>query len=151
MTVICEKPCCNESVLLLPMQVDASIGDDNFVLLMGYTVESEITEYHVTEGAEYVVYGILVYKNQIRYLVQDNDGMPVFCPDELFHIGKPNIYWDWEVISFLVDGMPLFIIGYPAMEGAYDKLIDLAVRNEDAIKQFLKYKDHSEIYSDIHG
>ena len=75
MTVICEKTCCNESVLLLPMQADASIGDDDFALLMGYTVESEITEYHVSEGAEYVVYGILVYKNQIRYLIQDNDGI----------------------------------------------------------------------------
>lgn len=151
MTVMCKKTCCNESVLLLPMQVDASIEDDNFVLLMGYTVESEITEYHITEGIEYIVYGILVYKNQIRYLIQDNDGMPVFCPDELFHIGKSNVYWDWEIISFPVDGMPLVIIGYPAMEASYDALIDLVTRKKDAIKNFLKYKGHTEMYGEVLG
>lgn len=149
MTVLCKKTCCNESVLLLPMRVDDSVGDDNFALLMGYTVDSEITEYHITEGTEYIVYGILVYKNQVRYLIQDNDSMPVFCPNELFCIEKSNVYWDWGIESFLVDGMPLLIIGYPAMEGSYEMLIELVKRKKDAIEKFLTYKEYTKKYCNI--
>ena len=88
MTVLCHATCCNESVLLLPLRATDSVGDDNFALLMGYTVASEITKYHISKGTEYIVYGILVYKNQVRYLIQDDDGMPIFSPDELFYIGN---------------------------------------------------------------
>lgn len=149
MTAICKERRCNESVLLLPLQVDTTIDDNSFALLMGYTVDSEYTEYHISKGVEYIVYGILIYRNQIRYLIQDDDGMPIFCPEELLLIQNRSVYWDWEVLSFFLEGMPLVLIGYPAMEGAYDKLIDLVERREKAIKRFLQYKDYAKTHGDF--
>lgn len=147
MTVICIKQCCEESVLLLPLQKSASIEDDNFALLMGYTVDQEITEYNITIGREYTVYGFLVYKNQVRFLIQDNDGLPFFCPDALFQIQQTEVFWDWEMTSFFVEDMPLYLVGYPAMERNYSTLIDLVVKKNEAVKRFLEYKDRCKKYS----
>lgn len=146
MIVVCLTDCYKEPVLLLPTQVNTPIDDENFVVVMGYTVDSQITEYHITKNVEYTVYGFFVYRNQIRYLIQDNDGIPVFCPKELFSVKKPDVYWDWEVASYSIEDKSLLLIGYPAMCGGYEELIDLISRKENAIKRFLKYKDFYNNY-----
>lgn len=150
MTVVCiEYQLCDEAILLLPTEETTSVGDDNFVLMMGFTVDQRITEYRVTKGREYTVYGILSYKGQVRFLIQDDAAMPVYCPGELFRIRTSGVYWDWGVASFSVGNIPLLLVGYPVMEGGYDELIDLVARKDEAFKQFLKYKDYAEKYKDL--
>ena len=151
MTVTCSMNSINESALLLPTKANMALDDDNFVVLMGYTVDSLTTEYHISVGVEYQVYGILFHKNQIRYLVQDDDARPIFCPDQLFRVQQANVSWDWEIESFVVDDAPLALVGYPAMEGGYDELIKLAFRENAAVKRFLKYKDYLQTYGDVMG
>ena len=142
MIVTCTVNKLIEPVLLLPEQVDTALDDENYVVLMGYTVDNAITEYHISKGTEYRVYGILFHKNQIRYLIQDDDSRPVFCPSQLFCIKQANVSWVWEMEIFTADEEPLAIVGYPAMEGGYDELIHLVTRKDAARKRFLKYKDY---------
>ena len=70
----------------------------------------------------------------------------MFCPKELFSVKKPDVYWDWEVASYSIEDKSLLLIGYPAMCGGYEELIDLISRKENAIKRFLKYKDFYNNY-----
>lgn len=153
MIVTCVDNYCKERHLLLPINADAKIMDDNFIVLMGYTVDSQTTEYMLTKERDYTVHGIMAYDGQVRFLLQDDDGFPVFCPDNLFVTKDSHIYWDWCTSTYEVEGKPLLIVGYPEITTPkdYSNLIDLIKRNKNGIDRFLQYKAHYEEYMNVIG
>ena len=149
MIVTCIENVCNSSVLLLPIHADEPLNDDNFVVVMGYSVNNQTMEYSLKKGMDYTVYGILCYAGEIRFLVQDENGWPFFCPECLFVVKDHQAYWEWSVSTFTIAGKSLLIMGYPEIKSKenYSNLIDLIKKNDVGIRGFLEYKDYYEKYS----
>lgn len=146
MIVECKLCACNEVPLVLPRFKEQPVGNENYIVAMGYTVDNLITQYRVSVGLKYEVYGILVYKGQIRFLIQDDDNIPVFSPAELFLISDPNFFWDWKITQHsTIDGI-LLLIGYPAMLDTFEDFVCLVEQDNLAIEGFLAYKVFCEKY-----
>lgn len=143
----CKLCAFNEIPLVLPRFKEQPIGNENYTVAMGYTVDNLITQYRVTVGLKYEVYGILVYKEQIRFLIQDDDNIPVFSPSELFLISDPKVFWDWKITQYSTMEGILLLIGYPAILDTFEDFVCLVERNNRAIEGFLDYKRFCEKYS----
>lgn len=95
---------------------------------------------------EYTVYGMLFYKNELRYLIAD-DNMPGFFPAELFEITERYILFDWELNEFTIDSEKLYVMGYTELISSYPRLRDLIDRDGCAVRDFCEYKESLETWS----
>ena len=91
--------------------------------------------------AVYPVYGILHYRDGLRYLVQNENGLPVFIPRQLFKIEEPRIPLDWQIAEYKFQEQSLLIISYDTITESYPALCDLIELRPEAVRAFLDYKD----------
>ena len=128
--------------LVLPYVYGKSISDLNFIVSHEWhTIDSEVSGYSLSVSIEYTVYGLLFYRNELRYLIIDNNNIPGFFPADLFEIIEGYMQFDWEVNEFRIDSDRLFVIGYAELLSDYSKIRDLIDRNSSAIRAFLEYKE----------
>ena len=149
MNVICINNRNNYPPLVLPICLESNIGDNCFVSNKEwYTVDKDLLGYSIGIGCRYEVYGILFFSNQIRYLIQDDKGMPGFFPESLFQIETREVFFDWKTAHYSVCTGELFFVGYPDLSDEYEKLRDLIDQKNNAVANFLKYKQYvSEVGS----
>lgn len=142
MKIKCLRTCGKYEPLILPYVYGKSISDQNFIVSHEwYTIDSEVSGYSLTTSFEYIVYGMLFYRNELRYLIANNNNIPGFFPAELFEIAENYMQPDWEMNVFKLDSDRLFVIGYPDLLSDYSKLRDLIDGNNGAIRAFLEYKE----------
>lgn len=133
----------NSPVLVLPTQEDREIGDEDFVYSKeDYIYAKKFHEYALTIDKEYVVYGILQYDGQLRYLVEDDFEEVFFFSSELFDICDASVPFEWTVAKFdlKLEKGTLFVLGYDALTNSYADLLDLLDMKYSAIKKFFDYK-----------
>lgn len=91
-------------------------------------------------GRDYVVYGILEYDGEKRFLVQDDSNIPSFHSSKLFQIINSNSDFEWETKIFLINDKQLLITSYNNILN-YNNLIELIEKKPKAIRIFLDYKE----------
>ena len=141
MIVKCNINKCSYPPLVLPyLSTEEADIDDVVVSKDCYTIDSKIDGYCITKGRDYIVYGILFYKDQIRYLICNDNNMPGFFPSILFRITEPYVWFDWEVNEYTIESEKMMIMGYSAITETYEDLRDLIDNKADAVDKFLDYK-----------
>ena len=141
MIVKCNVNKCSYPPLVLPYLLTDELDHETIVTSRaGYTINRDFSGYCITEGRDYIVYGILFYKDQIRYLIADDENMPGFFPSILFRITEPYVWFDWEVNEYTVESEKMMIMGYSAITETYEDLRDLIDNKADAVGKFLDYK-----------
>ncbi|MDR1203753.1 MAG: hypothetical protein LBL58_19260 [Tannerellaceae bacterium] len=90
---------------------------------------SEMAEYGIEIGKEYLVMGLIIFKTYQAYLIDDN-GFISACPCQLFEVvdSKVNPNWHFRLIEKDEDIYPFIqsIFGYPELcsdKKAYENLI----------------------------
>lgn len=110
-----------------------------------YAALNEHTEFAITPGNTYIVYGITISENYAWYYLCD-DGFtyyPIWHPSPLFTIVDPRLsrYWEFEYTpSGRCESMSGIIVAYPEWARDpryYDRLSD---NDEAAVKVFEKYR-----------
>lgn len=143
MNVICMNNRDNYPPLVLPIDQKSNISDNRFVSNKEwFTVDKNVIGYNIEIGCKYEVYGILFFTDQIRYLIQDDRGMPGFFPESLFQIETRDIFFDWKIAQYSVCTGDLFFVGFPELSDGYERLRDLVDQKNDAIFRFLQYKQY---------
>ena len=107
------------------------------------TVAALITDADIlalTVGRDYPVFGILTYGGDVRYLVENCEGIPGFYPSVLFSILDRNISPDWSMNLYTLPDGKLFVAGYDALTKSYDALLALIREEPRAVEDFLDYK-----------
>jgi hypothetical protein len=88
---------------------------------------SRSSNYYLTDGREYVVYGIVMEKNALSYLVEDHPGVPIWEPASFFAIVSDKLSRFWQIsISMDTNGYTA-LMSFPEMvksEPFYTELID---------------------------
>ena len=134
-------------LLVLPIDNTREIDEDNYVSSNEwYTIDSVISVYCLTIGKQYLVYGVMIYQNKMRFLVLNDQGNPYFMPSELFANSDIAICWDWEERHFYVDKMDCKILASTEIISSYDDLISLVSLDENAFRRFLDYKKFIDDY-----
>lgn len=90
---------------------------------------SEIAEYGIEIGKEYLVMGLIIFQTYQAYLIDDN-GFISACPCQLFEVvdSKVNSNWHFRLIEKDEDIYPFVqaILGYPELcsdKKSYENLI----------------------------
>ena len=98
----------------------------------------------ITVGNEYLVMGIIIFKNYQAYLIDDN-GFISACPCQLFEVidDKLGVNWYFRLIDKEEDIYPFVqaIFGYPELcsdKKAYENLI--VEKDEEAERIYFKRK-----------
>ena len=143
MTVQCIRNIGNFPALVLPFDCSQEISENNFVSSSEwYTIDSNCSGYCISLDKKYKVYGILIYDNMSRFLIQDDNNIPNFYPSQLFSLTDPSLfdpYWEYNCI--LIEKKECIVIGYSDLVRDYCHLRDLIDNKPDAIKQFLHHKE----------
>ena len=140
MLVICTANKGNNNPLILPINSEHQIDETNFVTSCEwYTLNSEISGYNITVGKKYTVIGIIMFKNEIRYLISDDNNIPGFFPSNLFRIMESYVLYEWEIRIFPIEADQRLVIGYSELTQNYNHLIGLIDNNPNDIKLFLNY------------
>lgn len=147
MVAICVYNQLDSSLLILPNDLQVPIGDNNFVAsAVGYTIDSNLQGYCITKGKEYTVYSLLVYKNQFRFLIADDDGIPGFFPSDLFNIEHAQFSFDWTLKKYDIGKDILVAIGPEDFICKYENTRDMIISSKPMISWFLAYKKFVEDY-----
>ena len=143
MLVVCKTNISQCDPLVLPHNPQYAMSESNYVVASGwYSVDGNFSGYCLTVGAEYQIYGILLYGDQKRYLVVDDDSMPGFLPTELFQICNSTLFFDWKICEYTIETQALLFIGYPELCESYSNLIGLIDWQPQHIERFLSYKEY---------
>lgn len=105
----------------------------------GYTLESE---FDLQIGNEYSVYGIILSKRLLYYLLVGEGMYPHWYPAELFVITRSDLPPGWHFASFSEqDGYLVNAIwGYEELATRPDHFDDLSNLEPEAIEVFLRRK-----------
>jgi hypothetical protein len=116
---------------------------NNGLLLKEKTIEagySQMSEFSLNIGSDYIVYGLIIWNGVIQYLTMDKHmSVPFWHPAELFEIINKAIPYDWYFDSLEETGVQL-ICGYKELVEDENHFDDLLERKEEAINIFLKRK-----------
>lgn len=122
MTIRCIN---NSGISLRPYEYRPMINKEEF----GRFGASEITEYGIEVGKEYLVMGLIIFQTYQAYLVDDN-GFIVVCPCQLFDISDNRLgsNWHFRIIDKDEEIYPFVqaVFGYPEFCSdlkAYENLI----------------------------
>lgn len=142
MIINCIKNTENSSPIVLPYDLSHELSDMNFISSREwYSIDSRVSGYKITLGKKYTVYGILFFKNEIRYLICDDDNVPGFFPSTLFEILENYILFDWGINSYQIEDEKILLIGYSDLIKDFEHLRDLIENTPDAVRTFLEYKN----------
>lgn len=108
-------------------------------LMLGNTVE---TIFELEIGTNYFVYGIIIWKGVLHYLVIDQEGnLPSWYPAEIFHVSNNLLPLEWYFNYYSeLDHDISAIWGYKELVVDEDHFDNLIERESEAIKVFLKRK-----------
>lgn len=138
MVIKCKKKTNNCDPLVLPRDPSKIMCESNFVCSCEwYTIDSDLSGYNITIGKKYTVNGCLIFSNQIRYLISDDNNIPGFFPYDLFEIIESYIVYDWEINIYEINSKKLVVLGCSDLFSKYDYLIDLVDNDPKAIKKYL--------------
>ena len=147
MNVKCIKNRGAYPLLVLPIDNTQKTDEDNFVSSNDwYTIDSVTSGYCLTIGRQYIVYGVMIYQSQARFLILNDQGNPYFMPSELFANSDIAMCWDWEERHFYVDNMECKILASAELISSYDDLVSLVSLDENAFRRFLDYKKFIDEY-----
>ena len=142
MIINCVKNTENSSPIVLPYDLSHELSDMNFISSREwYSIDSNVSGYKITLGKKYTVYGILFFKNEIRYLICNDDNVPGFFPSTLFEILENYILFDWGINSYQIEDEKILLIGYSDLIKDFEHLRDLIEYTPDAVRTFLEYKN----------
>lgn len=143
MVIICRENQGAYDPLIIPRNPANNLTESNFLVSSEwYTIDACQSGYNITATNEYVVYGILAFKNQVRFLIADDNNEPGFFPENLFSIKEHTLPFDWEVNKYCVDCGTIFCIGYPELCEEYGSLVRILEGHSGAIEDFLAYKSY---------
>ncbi len=130
----------NINPLVLPLDINKELSDDNFVV-SDLEASGSITGYDLSVGRNYIVYGILEYDKETRYLVLDDSNIPTFHSSKLFQTIESDNNIEWDTMIFIVNGKELKITTYSDLLD-YNNLVQLINKKTISIRKFLDYKDY---------
>ena len=124
--------------LVLPLHLNDSEGAMDAVASTEYC--TELPGYLLAKGAEYRVYGLLMYCGETRCLIVDSDHIPGFFPLDVFQIKDSNLLCDWSYGRYFVWGSYLEVFGEQTFVQSYDQIVALIDGKPEAIRDFLDYQ-----------
>lgn len=140
MTVSCKvTKNADISPLVLPYDNTKPISENNFINTIEESTGGMRLGYALTLEQTYIVYAVLIYQNNIRFLLQNDDGIPMFYSSELFAIVDKSVCFDWEINTIPVSGSFLTVLGYHSIT-SYSSIRDMIEFSPHAISDFLEYK-----------
>ena len=112
--------------------------DDNYYVSSRdyYTIDSNTNGYNLYIDEIYIVYGIMVFQNEMRYLLATTDIGPQWYPQQLFEIIDSMLPCDFHCGKFPSNNNTGMIISYKELATDYSQLIGLMELSPKAIEKF---------------
>lgn len=139
MKVKCRKGQIHPNPLVLPENPNEPISEYNYVCSgFGDNVIGTI----LTPLQTYMVYGIIIYKGNTYYLIDNVRDCVKFFPSELFQINDNHLNDDWCIYKYSLLDSKITAIGPPELVGKYDCLVDIMNDKRIIMSAFFKYKSY---------
>ncbi len=105
-----------------------------------YTGDSEKSIYPLKEGEVYTIYGQIIYKNVLKYLILGSyENLPSWYPAELFEIVDTSLHFEWYFNSYPTEDISA-VWGFKELVNDLEFLDELIDREDSAIRIFLLRK-----------
>lgn len=116
-----------------------NLADEN---VFGRFGTSELTEFEITIGKDYLVMGIIIFETYQGYLIDDNQFITV-CPCQLFEVLDEKISTNWQ-FRLINKGETIYpyvqaIFGYPELCNEVNSYENLIVER-DALSYEIYFK-----------
>lgn len=113
-----------------------------------YTGDSEKTIYSLKEKEVYTIYGQMIYKKVLKYLVIGSyEDLPSWYPAELFEILDTSVHLEWYFNAYPAEDISA-IWGFKELVNELTFLDELIEREDSAIRTFLFRKKEIDEFSD---
>ena len=102
------------------------------------------SEFHVTPGRDYTVYGVVFRRSVLSYLIQANTGFPQWTPASLFQVvcGRVSRHWmfaDWSSGEYIA---AMTFAEFVETPEAFDGLVE----GEDSAREvFYRRKESADL------
>lgn len=106
--------------------------------------DTRSSEFHVTPGCNYTVYGVLYRRSALSYLIQADDGIPQWTPASLFHVVRGDVsrHWrfaDWSSAEYVA---AMTFAEFVETAEAFDQLVE---GEELAREMFYRRKESADL------
>ncbi len=143
MVIRCMANRGGNSPIVLPENENLPLSNFNYIVSTeGVTIDSQISEYKLTIDKEYEVYGMLIYRSDLKFLIADDDNVPCFFSSELFVVVKNELPVDLNYKEYRLWGEDVQIIAYKALTETYSALTNLIKHQRNAVFDFMEYKKY---------
>ena len=121
---------------------NTGLGFSNYTLEnMGCSINTKLP---LKVGETYVIYGQMISKGILKYLVVGTyENMPTWYPAELFEVVNSQVHFEWYY-RYDKESEISAIWGYVELVEDKDYLYNLMEREDEAIRIFLKQKKEIE-------
>jgi hypothetical protein len=85
------------------------------------------SEFHVTVGREYAVYGLLFTRGALRYLIYEDNSVPLWHPASMFAVVCDRVSRYWRLANWYDSGGYFVVVSFPEITQspeAFDSLAD---------------------------
>ena len=93
--------------------------------------------FHVIEGQEYTVYGVLFFRAVVSYLIRDS-GKPSWTPASLFEVTCSRTSRLWHFVNWSSADAYVCVMTFPELIQSQEIFDQLALGDESACTAFLK-------------
>lgn len=141
MKVKCRKGKIRPNPLVLPKNPNEPISEYNYVCSgHGDNVIGAV----LTSLQTYMVYGIIIYRGNTYYLIDNARDCVSFFPSELFQVTDNRLNDDWRICEYsLIDGK-ITAIGPSEIFRDYHCIADIINGEKTILSEFFKYKSYFE-------
>ena len=112
-----------------------------------YTIDEALSGYSLRIGSLYSVFSVMIYKEEIRYLIIDENGHIGFFPSRLFSIYDRFVLVDWELFEYSLTGNLLLLLGPGCIVGKYDLVCKVIEERTEMVCAILEYRDSLDMWS----
>ena len=103
------------------------------------------TEFHVTVGRGYTVYGLLFTKGVLRYLIEEDNLLPLWHPPSLFAVVCDRVSRYWRLANWSNSERYFVVISYPEITESPEAFDSLANGDREARNAFRERKQLAEL------
>ena len=103
------------------------------------------SEFHVTVGREYTVYGLLFTGGALRYLIYEDNLVPLWHPASMFAVVSDRVSRYWRLANWSDSGGYFVVISFPEITEsplAFDSLSD---GDREALNAFYERKQLADL------
>ena len=131
----------NSNVIVIPHNIESPMDENNFVSIGTTSLVGGVERYNITIDCEYDVYGIIFFRDESYFLIQNDDSLLSLYNSKLFKITINELFCEWGIKQYLIENDTFTIISFDFFI-EYNNFIRLLENGHNEVRKFFEYKQN---------